>query len=265
MTGWARFAVLAVAAAIAGCGGTSDLDRVRGYLEDVDAVYRTADPRFRAANETYRRFAEGELKGEKAEFDLLRAELAIEEARQKVAALTPPVPAERLHPLVVRAYQLNVLMAAETRQLAHFVPRAESIVERVDKARRKLRKDLGAAGGLERQSRVLRTYARRVTTLRAELAALRPPPALAAARRTQLDVMANTRKLTLQLVRAIGRQDKPTIERLLDRFATAGDPDPERERWQKGAIEAYRQRIIDIDRATAAATAERARVIQAVS
>ncbi|MBA2349945.1 MAG: hypothetical protein H0V81_16835 [Solirubrobacterales bacterium] len=265
MTQRARFALLGlVAGLLVGCGGTSDLDRVRGYFEDVDAVYRSADPQFRAADDTFRKFAGGGLKGKVAEFELRRAELDIEQVRQQVAALVPPVQAGRLHELVIRAYELNVLMAAETRQLAAFVPRADSIVKRVDKARRKLRKELGAAGGLERQSRALRTYARRVTRLRSELAALQAPPALAAARRTQLDVMSSTRKLTLQLVRAIGRQDKPTIERLLNRFASAGDPNPDRARWQKGGIAAYRQRIVDIDRAAADVTAERARVIQAV-
>ena len=258
--------LLVMASAIgAGCGGTSDLDRVRVYFNDVDSVYARASPQFEAANETYRKFSEGQLKGAAAEFDLRQAELGIEDARQHLVALRPPVQAARLHGLVLRAYELNVLMAAETRQLAFFVPRAERIVTRLNRARTTLRKDLGVAGGLQRQSKALRTYARRVGALRDELTRLRPPPALAAAKETQLRLLRTTRSLTLRLIRAIRAQDKPAITTLLERFGGAADPEPGRARWQTGAIRAYRQRIVDIDRASAAATAERARVVRAVS
>ncbi|WP_372791607.1 hypothetical protein [Paraconexibacter sp.] len=257
--------VVLASALIGGCGGTSDADRVRAYFDDVDDVYQSAGPQFRTANDTYKKFSEGTLKGSSAEFELRRAELGIEDARQRIATLEPPVPARRLHTLVLRAYQLNVLMAAETRQLAFFVPRAERIVTRLNSARRELRKDLGVSGGLERQTRALRAYARRVGGLRDELTRLRPPPALAAAKETQLRLLTNTRSLTLRLIRAIAAQDKPAITSLLDRFSAAGDPEPDRARWQTGAIRAYRQRIVEIDRASAAATAERARVVRAVS
>lgn len=246
--------------ALTGCGGgDSDKDRVTDYLKEANAVTERHNARFAAANETFKKFADGDLKGRKAGKELRRAELDIATVQSELAALHPPARARHLHELLLRAYELNVLMAAETRQMAGYVPRAQEALRRLSPIQKRLRKGLQASGASS-QVAALRRYAASLKGVTDRLAELEVPPTLASDRETQLRVLGRARSLGLQLARAIEREDAPTVRRLLRRFTSGGDPQPELAGLATGSIEAYRQRLVTIDRAAADARAERARL-----
>ncbi len=248
---------------LAGCGGgTSERDRVEAYFKSLDRVQENRASEIQAANNAYRQFSAGKLKGAEAEQKLRQAELVINDIRGQIAALHPPARARRLQADVLRAFDLNVLMAGETRELAHFLPRAQTTIARLPKAKNQLRKDLKKAKGLKGQSRALKTYGTRVFAIHQSLAALRAPAALEPVKKTQLRVLIHTRTLSNRLVKAIAKQDKPAIERLLDEFSRGGDPHPEQAAWATGALKAYKDRVAAIDRAAADVRLERAKIIR---
>lgn len=258
-----RAAVVAALAAfaVAGCGGGDpDQEAVEDYLNAANDVAQQSTERFAAANDSFQKFAKGDLKGKKAGKELRRAELDIANVQQQVAALEPPPKARKLHDLLLRSYELNILMAAEQRQMAGYVPRAQEALKRLQGIQKRLRRGLKGATEPSRQTGALRRYGRELQTVRDRLRELEVPPALAADRETQLRVLGRARSLGLQLARAIQREDAPAVRRLLARFTEGGDPQPELAKLSKGSIEAYRQRLVAIDRASAAARAERARL-----
>lgn len=245
----------------AGCGDDEPLDRLDGYVREANAVQAASAPRFVQANERYRAFAKGELKGSRAERELLRSELDVEEARRTLTRLRPPVEAVALHRKLLRVYELTVLMAAETRGLAAYTPRADRAIARLQRARRTLRRDLREARGEERQVAALRAYARAIQRARTTLRSLRPPPAVVAGHETRLRVLGRARRLSLELVGAIRRRDTARVGELVLRFDSGADPQPELARTGKGALRAYRDRLAQLDRAAVEARRERARVI----
>lgn len=247
---------------VAGCGDDEDprVQPVRDYIESANRVQARATPRFTEANEAFKKFAEGDLKGRKAGRDLRTAELQIASARQEVAALRPPAEARRLHDLLLRTYDLNVLLAAETRQMAGFVPRATEALARLRGVQRRLRRGLRVSGGASKQVRALRAYAADLQGVRDRLNELEAPATMVADRDTQVRVLGEARQTALRLARAIEREDAPAVERLLGEFGASDDPQPELAGLTKSQIAAYRQRIVTLNRAGAAVRAERARL-----
>lgn len=255
--------VAAAAVLLPGCGGTSDTDRLTAFIDDANAIQQRAAPRFTAADDAYRRFAEGKLRGRAAELELRRAELDVEAARQELAALSPPPQARRLRTLLLRSYELNVLLAAETRQMAVYLPRAQDALEDLAGVRRRLRRSLRSTVPA-RQVSALRAYATSLRAVRDRIDRLTAPPTMVADQETQLRVLGRARSLAQRLAAAIEREDAEEVVALLDRFRDGGDPRPDLADLGDGAIRAYGQRLRELDRAAQAVRSERAR-LQAAS
>jgi hypothetical protein len=258
--------VAALAAAVlAGCGEEAPRDRVGAYLDAVNAVQRDAGPRFAEANTAFRDFAEGKVDGRRARFRLRKAETDIDAARRRLAAIGPPAEARRLHGLVQRYFEMSVLLAAETRQLAEFLPAARRDLARLEPSRRRLRRDLRVGRGPAAQEAALRAYAGSLGGVLRRLGALRPPPALAADHETQQRKLRAARRLALDLARAIAARDALRVEALLSRFGEDRDPRPDLARLGRGALRAYRQRLGRLQQAGADVQAERSRVARRLS
>jgi hypothetical protein len=251
--------LLAVLAA-AGCGDERRPDPVATYIERANAVQARSATRFTAANQTFEQFAKGKLGGPQATRRLREAELDIETARQRLAALRPPPAARRLHALLLRTYEMNVLLAAETRQMAAYVPRAQLAFRLLDRISRRLSSALRRARTPAGQVRALKSYVKALDRMRGVLQRLDPPPVLEADRNTQLRRLASVQPVARQLARAIERRDADAVSRLIVRFREGGGTPPGRAGLRKGAIVAYQQRIARIDQAAADARTELARL-----
>lgn len=255
-------AAAVLATFVAGCGSGSAPDPIKTYVEAANTVQAAAAPRFASANDAYRQFAKGTLKGTRAAFELRQAELQIEAARQRLAQLRPPPAARRLHALLLRTYQLNVLLAAETRQTAAYTPRAQLELRRVNAIRKALQRRLRSAAGPDQQVRALRTYAAAIGRARERLSRANPPPVLTAGREAQLQLLRRSRPAALALARAIERRDSPAVSRLMGRFQASGAPIRGTSALTRGSVAAYRQRVAQIDRSASRAQTELARLLR---
>jgi hypothetical protein len=256
-------AALAALAAATGCGGSSKPDPLRTYVDRVNAIARRAAPQFAHANQAYKQFAAGRLRGRRAAFDLREAELAIADAQHGVAAIPAPPAARRLRARLLRMYQLNVLMAADTRQMAVYQDQSRELLSRLAPLRARLRHELAAASGPDGQVSALRRYAGAISRIAGELRRLHPPPVLDASAQTQQMLLDRSGPLARRLADAIARRDPVAVRDLTRSFRRTGLSTPERQGLQRASIAAYRQRLVAIDRAAADAQAELLRAARA--
>jgi hypothetical protein len=244
------------------CGSSSAPDPLTGYVDTLNAVQRRAAPRFQSANATYKKVAKGQLGGRSAAFALRRAELDIEGARQRIEAVRAPPEATRLRRLLLRAYALNVLMAADTRQMAVYSAQSKRLLAPLGALRKRLRSRLAQAAGPAGQIRALRSYALAVRRIRLRLDRLNPPPLLASTREAQQALLQRAGPLASQLADAIGRRDPQAVARLTVRFRSSGVSPRQTRGLLRGSILAYRERLVQLDRAGAAAQTELARLLR---
>ena len=259
-------AALAAGAGLAtGCGGgdaaQDDRARVEGYVERANVVQRRAQPRIDAANATYEAWAKRTLKGAEAELALRQAELDLAGVEQELAALRPPEPARELHRRLLRTYELRIGLAAETRAMAGYVPRAERALAGLNRVRTRLRDRLRDARTAPQQVAALTAYGARLAAVQARLERLEVPPVLTPTHRSQVARLRETRALATRLARAIARKDAARVAKLLRVFRQAGGPDPVGDRLAEGAIAAYQQRVARVGLATGAVQREQARLI----
>lgn len=258
-------ALTLTAALATGCGEKQTDDPLAAYITRANAVQARSAAPFAAANATFAAFAKGTLDGPKATLELRQAEAAIAAGQERLEALTPPPVARRLHALLLRTYELNGLLAAEIRQLATYVPRAQIVFGLLDRISRRLARSLRRADTPEGQVRALERYVESLGRMQGALRRLRPPPVLIADRETQLIRVTRARSVAGRLSRAIARRDAVTVARLIVRFREGGRTPPGRAGLRTGAIAAYRQRIVAIDLAAAAARTEQGRLARATS
>jgi hypothetical protein len=243
-----------------GCGGESDRDRVEGYLDDANAIQKRSAPAFRRANDLYRRFSTGDLRPSRASRELTRAERSIRSARAALAKLDPPRETSELHRRLLRVYDLNERMARETTELGRYLPAAAAALRPLGALNRRLRRDLGAAGGSQAQGQALGRYADRLRRVVVRLRRLRPPPVLAATDRARTRRLATTGSLASRLRTAIEARDSKRVAQLLLRFRRvtgSGDGD---QPFAGDSLRAYNRRYRELSRAAGAVQQERMRV-----
>jgi hypothetical protein len=214
----ALLALLALAA-LAGCGGGDDpRARVDVYVRSANTVEHRFAPEFKRANDAYAAYARGELRPRRAESDLTRAAVAIQDARSGIAALRPPAEARRLHDLLLRYLDMNLTFARETTRLATYSPGAGRALAPLDRANRDLSRRLAGEGDPDRQAAALQAFTRALEGMLRELRALEAPAVLGPTHRDQVRRLASTRSLAERLRRALIAQDAQEVARLLERF-----------------------------------------------
>ncbi|MCW2959492.1 MAG: hypothetical protein JWP18_2295 [Solirubrobacterales bacterium] len=266
--GRATAAILVAGLVAGGCGGKNEdttSDRVTAYVERANKVQQRAAPVFDRANTRYRAYAQGSLKGADAELQLRSTEVELAAVQRRLAAVQAPPAARELRRRLLRVYAMEVALAAETRQMAGYVPQAERTLASLDAVRTRLRTRLNGARTPPRQIAALRTYAGRLDAVRTRLRRLEVPPVLTATHEAQLDRLTRTRSLALRLTRAIRARDAVVVARLLKAFRSAGGPDPVADLLATGAIKAYQQRVTMVSLARGEVARERARLLRAAA
>ena len=142
----AAVALAGVALVASGCGGTpSARERVSAYLDDAAGVQLRWSRSFDSANRAYADFAAGRLKGDAAAKRMAKTRDDVQALRGALAALTPPGEARALHAKMLRVFDLDLVLATETAQLAAYVPAESAVLARLPAANRRLRQRLAAA------------------------------------------------------------------------------------------------------------------------
>lgn len=255
---------LLVAALVFGACGDGGRDRVERYIEEANRIQQRADPAFQRANEAYVRFSQRELAPAVATRDLARAERAIRATRARIAALTPPAEARLLHRRLLRVFDANAAMAAETTQLARYLPRAQQAVAPLEAISARLRRRLADASAPAAQGRALRRYESELGRLIGRLRALEPPPVLQPTHEAQLARLQSARDLAKQLRRALAAQDGRRVARLLLRFRKVDQAGRRAESVTARAIRAYGRRYRELTAVAQAAQRERTRLERAL-
>jgi hypothetical protein len=222
-------AVVACIAVLGGCGGSSERDRVRGYIEAVNTIHDEASPALARANASYERFAKGKLKAADAEAAMARNKLAILTLRDRVQQLEAPARARRLKRLILAEFDANVGMAEQTRLLARYVPAQTKALAGGQTLGRELQRRLRAAtADPAAQSAALGHYAEGLKRVTAKVLTLKPPIILVPARDAQLRRLRASRDIALKLRAAVGRRDQALVVALLQQFQTVNQRGPDK-------------------------------------
>jgi hypothetical protein len=244
----------------AGCGGASNRDRVRTYIDRANAVESRAAPALQQANLAYAEFSQGKLSGDDAVRALQGAEGTLRDTRTKLGALTPPAAARRLHAALLAAVGASIGLAGESTMLARYTPGAQAVATRLKSSAAELRTSLGRAKDPTAQAAALETYRSRLAAVSARLRRLTPPPILAASHRAQLARLAGVRVLAGRLRTAIRERDSRRLAKLLIRFRRAGASSPSAAALSRKALLAYQRRSVAAARAGAAVRREQQRL-----
>ena len=261
-------AVLAASAVLlAACGG-ADRDEQRAdvnrYIEQENAVLRSAQADFRALNEAYRKFSKGQLEPHKAIEDLAAAERTIRGARADVAKLQPPADARALHDKVLHYLDVNVFLADETAKLAGYMPASAAALEPLAQVNKSLQSGLADADTATAQAEALERFAGALERMLGKLRKLVVPQVLRSAHTDQVERLTTTRKLALELREALLDQDAEAVARLLKRFRRNNAGGGRRGRLAGAALDHYTRRIRELDEAYAAVSREQQRLDEAL-
>lgn len=255
---------VALAAGLAACrGGDSGDDareRVEGYVERAGAIERRHAADFERANQAYVAYSRGELGKSRAATDVAAAERAIRAGREELGGLRPPADARALHARLLRYFDMNVGLAAETTQLARYVPRATRALAPLDGVNGRLTRRLDAATGPDEQAAALGRFTAALDSLLGDLRALEVPPVLRPAHGDQVRRLDATRSLARRLRAALLAQDAPEVARLLVRFRESASARKPRRTLAARAVARYNRRLRALNDAHSAVLREHVRL-----
>jgi hypothetical protein len=252
--------VLVAAWAIAGCGGTSERDRVRSYIDSANRVEAGAGPALQRANGVYGQFSKGKLPQSTAIADLAQAEDVIRGLRTRLSRLHPPPAARALHRQLLRVLDLNVEMARESTELAIYLPDARAALAAVGPINTSLRVRLAASSTPTGQGAALGRYRRSLARVVGRLQRLSPPPILAATHAAQIVRLQTAGDLARRLTTAVQARDAPLVARLLLRFRRVNASGAGDKALTSEEIRSYDTRYGLIGEATAQLRREEARL-----
>lgn len=235
-------------------------DRVEGYIERSNEVLREASDDFAAANEAYAAFREGSIEGRQAVERLSEARDDIFFARSQLAEVDAPPEARGLRERLLAFFDANGRLAAETADLAVYLPAAQEALEPLDRAGERLGERLEGGASPERQQRALSLYADTLDRVVEDLEELDPPPVLEPTHETQVQRLQAASEAARGLRGAIGDQDAQAIARRLQRFRELGENEEGEELLESAAVRSYQMRLDGVEQARAALEDERARL-----
>jgi hypothetical protein len=240
-----RTAVLvALVAALAGCGGDDDERReaYEDYIEAANEAQAEFAPGFRRAQAALRTFASGRA-GERTATRLRDAAAVVSGARASLALVEPPADARVLHRDLLKLLDLQASLARELSLAAEYVPQVEQALEAPQTAAATLRRALGNATDAPEQSVALRIYADELEEALNALDSLAPPPVLQPWHAAQADRVEASRKLALELADAIDAGSRAGVQEALDAFANAAGNPRAANRAQAEAVKVFNRRL----------------------
>jgi len=212
----AAAAALAVVA-LAGYGGAKDSRRgdVNDYIARVNAVARDAAAPWTKARKAYLAVGRGAITSRELR-TLAAAPATIRSLRARIAAVTPPDEAKRLHAALLRLLDMDARFAEEVTLFARYVRAVGPIEKRLRADTAYLRTALKQSRVSAAQQRALTAYAKRLSGLVAQLGRLRPPAALAPWHDEQTARIVTLRKGARDVTDGLAHGDAALARRGLD-------------------------------------------------
>jgi hypothetical protein len=291
--GVAAAAVLVLALAVSGCGGSSGASKsarrkaVTQYIQRVDTVEQQLRYPLLKVERTYKAFTTkaSTLKGSAPK--LAGAEATLHTLQTRLSLIDAPPDAKRLRVLLVRLTVAETELAHELTTLAVFLPAYVAALRPLGPADAQLKKSLSAItvpkpkpvpkkqlkaaraaytraidAAAATQAAALGTYLASVASVQARLHGLRPPPALAPAYLTQVSTLAQVRVSGTALVAALHAKQFKRIAPLDRSFraAAAASSSLAAQRAQIAAVKAYNARVRAVGSLAQQVDGERARI-----
>jgi hypothetical protein len=269
-----RLVVLGLVAALAGtgCGGTSKHAAVTGYINQVNDVEKRMAVPLALVTQTNRTFARGRDEPRLAA-QLKQSETTLRTLRRRLAKLSPPPEAKRLHALLLELVDRQVDLAQQVERIQAFVPRYKVTLAPLAPADVTLKKQLavtvkGAAAAKEldaAKASELDAYAATVDHIAANLRRLTPPDVWRPAYETQLGSLTalhDSARALAHALRASRARDIPALLRRFDVAAVANQSIAAQKR-QIAAVARYDARIKTLVSLAREVQTERARLQRA--
>lgn len=246
---------LAAAAALplllaAGCGG-EDPERaeVRAYIERVNAAQTAKKDVLLRVETVLRGYAQGATIGAPA---LAGVQTDVKRVRAAVAAVEPPPAAREVHTALLRIYDLDAGLVAETQRMVEYEADAPATLKPLDRASATLRRDLERARTPTSQARALDRFGDTLGEVSDDLDTLDVPALLEPAHESQVKRLASTRRLSTRLQDAVRDKDSRRVAKLLIRFRKSTETQRSQRALTKRGIAAYTARLEELTRAQTA-------------
>jgi hypothetical protein len=260
----------AVVVTVAGSGKTTSTAHaaVAGYIKDVDRIEQRMQAPLTRALTAFRTFSAHGARSRSEEAQLAKAESTLRRLRSRLAVMSAPPQAIRLHTRILDLIDAEVAVAHEIVGLARFMPRFTALVARSRSASSALAKALAAvkaptahrlrgtrkqiaaaqaafaaasrqAAG--RQADAVDAYDDAVAVAVHRLRRLRPPEVMAPAYRSQLRALAASRTAGTTLSQELRKNVRSHGAVLARRFteATRSAGSVNAQRAQIAAVKAY--------------------------
>ncbi|HUH15477.1 MAG TPA: hypothetical protein VML35_06305 [Gaiellaceae bacterium] len=241
-----RLALIALAAALAGCGGDGDDDRrdaVSAYIRDANTALQGSATALVQAERALRDFSLDGAAAAESERELTSVLDTLASVRAALARLRPPAEARTLHADTLELVDTQVRLAGDLRDLAGHLPAAARVLRDAEAARAKLQGALESSGTGEEQAAATRAYAVEVERSLAAFRALEPPDILADWHTGQLNVLQMSVSLATDLADALEAKNEDEIRRVLSGFEKVSRNAVSTARAQVLAVREFNRRV----------------------
>jgi len=242
-----RLVLLALAAALAGCGGDDGGKEQREAVADYIRAVNTTQQRFAAvysaADDALRAFGAKGSMGAKTSGELGEAAATMRDVRGSLAAIEPPAEARKLHAELLQLLDLQTALTRDLSEMARYLPAASAALGAAEAARTKLQKGLENSSTAPAQAAAARAYGKAVGRALEDFRELTPPPVLAAWHKGQADLMTTSAKLGRGLADGLESGNREQIERVLRRFQSASRDAAAVARAQVLAVRSFNNRV----------------------
>lgn len=243
----AIFALLAVAAALTGCGGGDGNEERREAVADYIRAANTTQQRFAVvyaeADDALRAFGQKGAMGERTADELGEAVATMRKVRASFADLDPPAEARKLHAELLQLLDLQTALTLDLSEMARYLPNAAAALRSAEAARAKLQKELQASDTVPAQAAAARAYGEAVDQSLADLRDVKPPSVLKAWHSGQVDLLSTSAQLGNGLADGLERGNRQEIERVLRRFQSASREAAAVARAQVLAVRSFNSRV----------------------
>jgi hypothetical protein len=255
--------VVAIVVLAGGCGGNDDRrDAVADYIDDANAIQRELRVPIAGAARVYADFSSGDADLVEVQPRLARSRRLFRRLERRLERLHPPPDARRLHSLLLGLVGAQAEIARDIERVAGFVPRFEQHRNPLRSAERRLRAALAANRRADSDAAALDRYGRDVGAVLRGLAALQPPPVVAAAHQAQVDTLTKVRRGAAALAKAIRDGNVELLPTRFQQLAAAarGSQSLAAQRSHIAAVKLYNRRVSALTGLERAVNRERSRL-----
>jgi len=243
--------VAAVAAVVAGCGGSHESAQQKAltaYVQQVNTVDKSMVLAIQRVNAAYLRFRGGKRMPSVPQ--LRAAERTILTIRDRVESIPAPPLAASVHQDLLTLFTDDALVAHELTGMVSFLPPFQKTGAPFVAAHRALSAGLQSAKKPAAEAAVLERYAASCRAQLAQLHGLTPPAVLAPLYTSRVDHLQESEALATELARALRRHDRVHVPELSMRLEAleGGVEELNGANAEAIAIAAYTRRLGDIQR-----------------